>query len=96
MVFLRSFDHNPKTAKIMNFITDGARGMGLMPLCEGVETKEHYEFLKSIGCEKAQGYYFGKPMPMEETKAMALEKGMKWETKRPEGFKDQEFQLRNN
>ena len=83
MVFLRSFDHNPKTAKIMNFITDGARGMGLMPLCEGVETKEHYEFLKSIGCEKAQGYYFGKPMPMEETKAMALEKGMKWETKLP-------------
>ncbi|MBR1673922.1 MAG: EAL domain-containing protein [Eubacterium sp.] len=50
-----------------------------MTLCEGVETKEHYEFLKKIGCEKAQGYYFGKPMPMDETKAFTLSKGMEWE-----------------
>ena len=54
--------------------------MGLIPLCEGVETEEHYEFLKKIGCEKAQGYYFGKPMPMDETRAFTMAKGMKWET----------------
>ncbi len=79
MVFLRSFDHNPKTATLMDYIIRGARGMGLDPLCEGVETEEHYEFLKKTGCEKAQGYYFGKPMPYEETKALSLAKGMKWE-----------------
>ncbi len=79
MVFLRSYDHNPKTGKLMNYIIEGARGMSLIPLCEGVETEEHYEFLKSIGCEKAQGYYFGKPMPMDETKAFTMAKGMKWE-----------------
>ena len=79
MVFLRSFDHNPKTAKLMTYIIEGAKGMGLLPLCEGVETKEHYEFLKKAGCEKAQGYYFGKPMPMDETRAFTLAKGMKWE-----------------
>ncbi len=53
--------------------------MGLKPLCEGVETEEHYRFLKAAGCEKVQGYYFGKPMPLDETRAMAIEKGMKWE-----------------
>ena len=79
MVFLRSYDHNSKTGILMNYIVDGARGMGLAPLCEGVETEEHYEFLKRIGCEKAQGFFFGKPLPMEETQQMAFKKGMKWE-----------------
>ena len=79
MVFLRSYDHNSKTGILMNYIVDGARGMGLAPLCEGVETEEHYEFLKKIGCEKAQGFFFGKPLPMEETQQLAIRKGMKWE-----------------
>lgn len=35
--------------------------LGMQTLCEGVETEEQYAFLKAIGCEKAQGYYFGKP-----------------------------------
>ena len=81
MVFLRSFDHNSKTGILMNYIVDGARGMGLIPLCEGVETEDHFEFLKKIGCEKAQGFFFGKPMPMEETKQMAMNKGFKWEAR---------------
>ena len=79
LVFLRSFNHNPKTGTIMTYIMEGARGMGLEPLCEGVETEEHFEFLKKIGCERAQGYYFGKAMPMEETKAFTKAKGMTWE-----------------
>jgi diguanylate cyclase (GGDEF)-like protein len=79
MVFLRSYDHNTKTGTLMNYIVDGARGMGIIPLCEGVETIDHYEFLRKIGCEKAQGYYFGKPMPMDESRKMTAEKGMTYE-----------------
>ena len=79
MVFLRSFDHNPRTAALMDYIIQGARGMGLSPLCEGVETAEHFEFLKRIGCVRAQGYYFSKPMPMEETREYTRKKGMVWE-----------------
>lgn len=79
MVFLRSLDNNPKTADLMRFIIKGARVLGIYPLSEGVETQEHFDFLKRAGCEKAQGYYFGKPMPMEESRAFTKEKGMKWE-----------------
>ena len=64
----------------MTFIVEGAKGLGLSPLCEGVETKEQYEFLKKIGCERAQGFYFGKARPMKETRAFTAEKGMKWES----------------
>ncbi len=79
LVFLRSYDHNPKTGDLLAYIVKGARGMGIEPLTEGVETEKHYEFLKKIGCERAQGYYFGKPQPMEETRITTREKGLKWE-----------------
>ena len=48
---------------------------------EGVETEEHYEFLKKIGCEKVQGYFFGKPMPLEETMSNCKALGLGLETR---------------
>lgn len=79
LIFLRNFDHNPKTGKLMAYIINGSKGMGLAPLCEGVESENHYAFLKETGCERAQGYYFGKPMPMDESRVFTAKKGMKWE-----------------
>ncbi len=38
----------------------------LVSVAEGVEVKEQYELLKEMGCSKGQGYYFSKPMPLEE------------------------------
>ena len=83
LVFLRSLDKNPKTKKLMGYIISGARGMGLSPLCEGVETETHFEILKELGCERAQGYFFGKPMPLEEALENISRKGLSWE-KQPE------------
>lgn len=79
LIFLRNLDHNPKTGTLMTYIIEGARGMGLEPLCEGVETAGHYEFLKNTRCERAQGYFFGKPMPLDETRAYTKGKGLEWE-----------------
>ena len=79
LIFLRSYETNPKTRKLMSYIIEGASDLGIKPLCEGVETEEHYQFLKSIGCERAQGYYFGKPMPLEETLENITKKGMTFE-----------------
>ena len=83
MVFLRSFGRNQKTGSLMKYIIRGTRGMGLAPLCEGVESEEQYQFLKEIDCERAQGYYFGKPMALKETRSHTLNKGMTWEKKPP-------------
>ena len=53
--------------------------MGILPLCEGVETEESYEFLKEIGCNMAQGYYFSKPMPLDALIDSMYAKGYEWE-----------------
>lgn len=47
-----------------------AKELKLLVVAEGVETKEHVEFLKSSACDVAQGYYFAKPMPLEEFNAL--------------------------
>ena len=61
MVFLRGFEGNPKSKSILKSIVDLAHQLGMITLCEGVETQEQFEFLASIGCDRAQGYFFGKP-----------------------------------
>ena len=44
------------------FDTDLAKRLKLPVVCEGVETVEQVNFLKKIGCEVFQGYYYGRPM----------------------------------
>lgn len=64
MYFLRS--QNRRTPQMMRSIVDLSKRIGMLTLTEGVETKEQLDFLKSIGCSLAQGYYFSKPVPVEE------------------------------
>lgn len=61
MAFLRGFEDNEKSRPILQHIVSLAKELGMVTLCEGVETREQFEFLASIGCDRAQGYYFGKP-----------------------------------
>lgn len=51
---------------IMQKIIEMAKGLNIEVICEGVETKEQVETLRNLGCTQVQGYYYGKPMPMEE------------------------------
>ncbi len=64
MKFLSKFDDTCK--KIIKSVIRMAKDLGVQTLAEGVETKEQLEFLGSVGCEKAQGYYFSKPVPLSE------------------------------
>ncbi|MBQ5431520.1 MAG: EAL domain-containing protein [Lachnospiraceae bacterium] len=74
MVFLSNF--NQKSKDIITSIVSMSKKVGIQTLAEGVETEEQYEFLKSIGCEKVQGYYFGKPRPYEESIRHCVEQGL--------------------
>ncbi|HBZ52982.1 MAG TPA: hypothetical protein DEO82_04325 [Eubacterium sp.] len=43
-----------------------AKGLNMKTVAEGVEVKEQVDFLAELGCDMIQGYYFAKPMPVEE------------------------------
>ena len=79
MMFLRSLDKNEKAANLIRHIVGLSHELGMITLCEGVETAEHYEFLKDIHCDKAQGYHFAKPMPMSESREFTSGKGIRIE-----------------
>ncbi len=64
--FLRGLEHSSRTRDIVASVVDMAKKLGIQTLAEGVETEEQYQFLRSIGCEMVQGYYFAKPLPMRE------------------------------
>ncbi|MBI2891666.1 MAG: EAL domain-containing protein [Nitrospirae bacterium] len=51
--------------ELVNTIVTLAHRLGLDVVAEGVETAEQLAYLKSLGCEYAQGYYFFKPMDGE-------------------------------
>ncbi len=57
-------DENDET--IVLAILSIGKKFGFEVIAEGVETKEMYEKLLTLGCEYFQGYYFAKPMPQEE------------------------------
>ena len=43
-----------------------AKQFGMQIVAEGVETSEHVQFLRELGCDFGQGYYFSKPLPFDE------------------------------
>ena len=51
---------------ILHSTSELCRGLGVKLLCEGVETKAQLAVLKEEGCEEAQGYYFSRPVPVED------------------------------
>lgn len=78
MAFMRSLNENSKI--IVTSAVQMAKRLGIHTLCEGVETKEQLQFLRDIGCEKIQGYYYGKPMPIADQQENLSEKGIQYET----------------
>jgi EAL domain-containing protein (putative c-di-GMP-specific phosphodiesterase class I) len=51
-----------RDAKIVQSTIDLAHNLGLKVVAEGVENEQIVHRLREIGCDVAQGYYFGKPM----------------------------------
>ena len=67
MQFLQQdVEFNGKGEKVLTSIVRMAKWLHLPSIVEGVETAEQVDFLKCIGCEYAQGFYFAKPMPLPE------------------------------
>lgn len=71
MKFLK-MDENTmdKGMGILEAVTRMANIMGLRMIAEGVETEDQINYLLNMGCIYGQGYFFYKPLPVEEIKIL--------------------------
>jgi diguanylate cyclase (GGDEF)-like protein/PAS domain S-box-containing protein len=53
-----------------------AKSLGMATTAEGVETEAEHRMVQEFGCTKVQGYYFGRPLPVEEARTLA---SRRWE-----------------
>ena len=74
MRFLSSLDR--RSRRILTSVIHMAKEIDIHTLAEGVETEEQFLYLRDIGCEKVQGYYFGAPMPYAKALEHLREKGV--------------------
>ncbi len=64
--FLPTSTSDERAGKILTSVVSMANALDLKVVVEGVETRDQADFLISIGAYEAQGYYFFRPMPVEE------------------------------
>lgn len=66
MGFLSQTDHVERSKMILNDIVHMIKNLHMGIVVEGVETREQLDFVTSIGCDIIQGYYYSKPIPVNE------------------------------
>ncbi len=74
--FVRDVISDSNDATMVRTIILMAHSLKLHVIAEGVETEAQADFLRQAGCERAQGYYFGKPMPAEAFVEFMSQHGM--------------------
>ena len=65
--FVGRIGEEPGDAAIVLMILGLARTLGLQTVAEGIETEAQFDFLREHGCSSFQGYYFGRPAPLQAT-----------------------------
>ncbi|EXJ16219.1 putative bifunctional diguanylate cyclase/phosphodiesterase [Imhoffiella purpurea] len=68
--FVRDIAHNISDRALVEAVVAMAKSLGIEVVAEGVEDPEHIQLLRGMGCRYAQGYYFSRPLPVEDFCAM--------------------------
>lgn len=66
MQFLGSDTISSRSGSILTSVVNMSKRLNIQTVAEGVETKAHVEFLDSIGCDRLQGYYFSRPVTVDD------------------------------
>lgn len=66
MQIIKSMDRSEKVKEIIKMIINLSKTMEVQTVAEGVETAEHYAFLKENGCDVVQGYYLSRPLSLAD------------------------------
>lgn len=64
--FLQESDVSPRCSTIIRNVITMAKELDIQVVCEGVETQQQLDFLRTTGCDIIQGYYYSKPIPMAD------------------------------
>lgn len=74
MLFLREIEKQTRTSVILRNMINMTSELGMVPLTEGVETRDQYRILSQMGCRLFQGYLFSRPIPADdfETKFLSV------------------------
>ncbi len=64
MGFLRETENRHRSLVILRAIINMAHALNMPVITEGVETADQVDFLKKMGCDAFQGYYFSAPLPV--------------------------------
>jgi diguanylate cyclase (GGDEF)-like protein/PAS domain S-box-containing protein len=75
--FVSEVDREAKHAQLVRTIVHFARSAKLAVVGEGVVSPAQLAFLRSLGCDLAQGYYFARPLPADEAEEL-LKRGPTW------------------
>ena len=64
-VFIRSLNQRSRDSSIVTATVSLAHalGIGLEVIAEGVENDPQVDYLRRLGCDAAQGYYYARPQP---------------------------------
>jgi diguanylate cyclase (GGDEF)-like protein/PAS domain S-box-containing protein len=68
--FVRDVHTDLAQASMVRAMIQLAQGLDMIPLAEGVEMPQEYEFLRANGCRLAQGFLFSRPVPADEVPAL--------------------------
>lgn len=73
-MFVTQKDITQKSRIIIECIMEMSKKLGIKTVCEGIENENHVELLQSLGCDMLQGYFYSKPIEIEEFEKM-IDKG---------------------
>lgn len=73
MKFMSNSENPQRSQSIVASVIRLAKELDLPVIAEGVELREQVDFLRGVGCEYVQGYYFARPMPVEEFEKLAFQ-----------------------
>lgn len=73
--FLEGFERGGKVGTVVTSVIRMAKWLGIPVVAEGVETKEQVDFLRSLGCEMIQGFYYSPPLCRQDYERLLENEG---------------------